>query len=648
MQTELRFNITADASGGISAAKQMGAELGNVGDKSVTTGKMGQGAMESMRSSMYDGRSAAALLGEEMGLRLPLSVDKFLARTDLIGPALASAFEASVFVAMGVALVKLIENFPKLLNSIEDVTMGLGESRAEMQKDADAMDKLGEHARKLRGELSLIGLTGIPKVTKESENAAASLADAERQANVLRGAYESLLRTRQEQEDKVQWQRQHAMPGGMMIGPGIQMGLNAMFGVSEKDLDAAFKAYQAAQDRVRTEIVATAQAQSKVTEETQREQIDAAKKSEAIFRKIAETEYRAAEESQNLLAEMFKKANQQLAVSGETAVRNLIDTMTLMKPPQLETRTPDEYMNKFMPIPQIPDQKQMDEATSGILNLGSAAIKADEEYWNSVRHIGQGTKDMSNAVSTAFTDMADRLAGAIMDWNNFAQSVTNIMKQFVQSMIRMLLEGSFSGGGGGAGAAAGSGILGKLFSGIFGGGGGGGSPIAGIDPLGGASLDTLGPGLGGGAGAATSAATGGGIFGSAGIFGGGAATAAFAGATIMGAGIAIGINKLQKLMTASARRAADRASAILDMQAAGMVSAPVSRTTQSILQTNLAGNMFQETPRTNYNVVINWSSLDAASAKSAIPGIAQALGAALQNGKAAPLSNVLDYSHSMP
>ncbi len=279
---ELVVEVNADqANSGLKALNQ---NISVFERQALSTSRSATGGFDAMtagmarsNTSLREGREAAMLMGEEVGVRLPRAVSRFLAQTDLVGPALATAFEASVFVAMGAGLVKLIEKFPTLLNSIEDFTLGLGESRAELVKDSAEMVKFGEHARDLRNELSLIGLTGIPKLSKESELAAGSLSDAQRQATILKNTYDSLTKARQEQEAKVQWQRKHAIAGGMEIGPGIQMGLNALFGVSQKQVDDAWKAFQTAQDKVRQLTVTTAQAKSKVTEESNKEEIDAAK-----------------------------------------------------------------------------------------------------------------------------------------------------------------------------------------------------------------------------------------------------------------------------------------------------------------------------------------------------------------------------------
>jgi hypothetical protein len=136
------------------------------------------------------------------------------------------------------------------------------------------MEKLGGHARELRNELHLVGMTGMQKLGKESEQAAGNLSDAQRHANVLKGTWESLAKARQEQDDKVAWQRKHAIAGGMEIGPGIQMGLNALFGVSQKEVDDAFTAYQQAQDKVRGLTVTSAQAQSAVVTAATKEIVD--------------------------------------------------------------------------------------------------------------------------------------------------------------------------------------------------------------------------------------------------------------------------------------------------------------------------------------------------------------------------------------
>jgi hypothetical protein len=481
----LQLVVEVDTASGNQNIRQLQTNLAGMGSSASASAKNAADGMERFTGGMgivrresYQARMAAQLLGSEIGISLPRGVRSFLASTESVGPALATAFQGAVVVAMGVAVVGLVEKLPALLNSIEDLTMGLGESRAEMVKDAVEMEKLGGHARELRGELDLIGATGAQKLGKESEQAAANLADAQRKANVLKGTWESLKKAQDEDFTGV------AVTAA--TGSGLQAGIDAIwnyfFGFSQKDVDAAFTAWQQAQDKVRQSTVTTARAESAVVTAATKEivdslemrvkqQLEAAKLLTKEYEKMAGTAKTGAFAGEYNLGDL-KHTDPLAGLIDPERLKGLVDAAKVTE----ELGKSNDTLHESI----LRSKKDY----AGVAQIEIDALNAQEEkyagYGDAVAAIEERKKlvvEQANAeIAKDAQTQFDKTANAIEGFFNrvflTAKSFADVWKQlwtqavgYVTSQFAKMAAGMVMGKGGGGYAAAG---------GSSGGGGGGG------------------------------------------------------------------------------------------------------------------------------------------------------------------------------
>jgi len=124
-----------------------------------------------MNKQAQQSRDAMNLLAYTTGVNLPNSLDKVIAKTKLIGPAMASAFTVLTVVGLGAALLALT---PK----IAEAAQALGGMTEEMKKQAAAQVELNqkqvehvENLRQMRREIDAIGVSGLPLLRKQFSDA---------------------------------------------------------------------------------------------------------------------------------------------------------------------------------------------------------------------------------------------------------------------------------------------------------------------------------------------------------------------------------------------------------------------------------------------------------------------------------------------
>jgi hypothetical protein len=117
---------TRDAEGNVQRVTSALGDMGATGGAGVTkAGDDAQKAFGKIQSAQSQALDASRLLSNELGIGLPRQITKFLASSEAIGPALSVAFNASLVLGMGAAIVAVI---PKLdawldhLRGIEEVS----------------------------------------------------------------------------------------------------------------------------------------------------------------------------------------------------------------------------------------------------------------------------------------------------------------------------------------------------------------------------------------------------------------------------------------------------------------------------------------------------------------------------------------------
>lgn len=106
-------------------------------------------------------QQAVQLLERQIGVQLPSAVNKFIASTTIIGPALSAAFKLTVALVLIDMLLKLPGLFEKLGNAIFDFGGKLKAGEDDVKKFNEVLLKNAEHLKELREEYRLIGLSGV-------------------------------------------------------------------------------------------------------------------------------------------------------------------------------------------------------------------------------------------------------------------------------------------------------------------------------------------------------------------------------------------------------------------------------------------------------------------------------------------------------
>src|SRR5579859_5059594 len=146
-----------------------------------------------------EGREAAVLLTEELGVRMPRALANVLSDTKVIGPALQTAFSGvaiGAFIGLG---VELVDTLAKVI----DKTMGWSEQIKKTKEEQDALTRIvvdgAQTLQRLQEEYQLIGLTGLPRLSKEQQLANEKFKEANTNVEKL---YENLHKLQQLSQEK--------------------------------------------------------------------------------------------------------------------------------------------------------------------------------------------------------------------------------------------------------------------------------------------------------------------------------------------------------------------------------------------------------------------------------------------------------------
>lgn len=153
---------------------QFGRPVGNALDE---MGRKGEQALRRIDKETHRAKDSAELLGRTLGVELPRSLQKVLASSELVGPALSAAFNVAVIGGFAAAVVTLVPRFVEfarvasgageiardklqaVLDRIRDINKELlggpdAAALAALREEMDALDKRREQLRReAEGEL---------------------------------------------------------------------------------------------------------------------------------------------------------------------------------------------------------------------------------------------------------------------------------------------------------------------------------------------------------------------------------------------------------------------------------------------------------------------------------------------------------------
>jgi hypothetical protein len=100
------------------STNSLGKSLKRVQEESKKAGEAGVKNIGEIGEQTHKAREATEILSKTLGVEVPSSLQKILAKTPAVSGALAALFRVSAVVAMGAAVVTLVNNFDEVSNSI--------------------------------------------------------------------------------------------------------------------------------------------------------------------------------------------------------------------------------------------------------------------------------------------------------------------------------------------------------------------------------------------------------------------------------------------------------------------------------------------------------------------------------------------------
>lgn len=123
----------------ITASDESSAAISQVQAKLAAFKAQSAGAGDAMNYSIREARGSVMLLGEEVGVKMNRHLAGLLARSEILGPALASAFSL-------VAAIAFVDVLKRAYESIINVTNAIGGYTEAMKKQDQATIAANEHA----------------------------------------------------------------------------------------------------------------------------------------------------------------------------------------------------------------------------------------------------------------------------------------------------------------------------------------------------------------------------------------------------------------------------------------------------------------------------------------------------------------------
>ncbi|MGH9581046.1 MAG: hypothetical protein ACRD2R_08635, partial [Terriglobales bacterium] len=128
MPAVVEILVTLDEKGVVTGARNIEGGLEKVGQR-------GNVVFTGLSKQQKQANDAAQLLGRTMGVQLPRELNRFLSRSSLLGPLLSTAFNASIVLAFGAAIVALV---PKIKEAAQELGGFTEKMRALEKAAADA------------------------------------------------------------------------------------------------------------------------------------------------------------------------------------------------------------------------------------------------------------------------------------------------------------------------------------------------------------------------------------------------------------------------------------------------------------------------------------------------------------------------------
>lgn len=419
----IRIPITADDqySAALSVAqakvRSFGAESGLAGEK--------------MRTSFHEAKGAAALLGEEVGVKLNRHLRSVLASSQLIGPILNAAFP----IVAAVGFLEVLEHIPDVIKSATDSLAGFTE-----KSQASLQDAIKNNERLLTSFKDISKGYIILQELQKNQLAASGAADKKSIFGGLGEAYAGL--------------------GVIGVISKIRDNIKERNALIDKSLNL--------QDLE----VKVLERQNVLWEEKKKKAEEYGKKVEAAAKRLDETQFRVRQES--------TKVSPSISTTG-----NHIDTFTDLLAMQAEPNQEiaAKYLKHFQDLQAVfaETRRPAELLAISIQNLNDLfrGDTTSETYKRALENIKDRYDEARQAAERFGQEVGHALAEGILmgrSWKNVLDSLIIAFAQLIVKMylLKALQDSSF-------GSSKIGGFFTSLVSG-FGGGKAGGGPVSGGMP----------------------------------------------------------------------------------------------------------------------------------------------------------------------
>lgn len=149
MAATASIEIVVDDQGATQAFRNINAEAAKLGPTLAPVSRISEQTFNNIEGGALKSREAAALFGEELGVKVPRAIRGVIAQSSLLGPAFAAAFS-------GLAIVAFVE----LAKQAFEQLTGMGVAMTNIQKANDAMMQSVASANKI-----LLGPQNLEQIT---------------------------------------------------------------------------------------------------------------------------------------------------------------------------------------------------------------------------------------------------------------------------------------------------------------------------------------------------------------------------------------------------------------------------------------------------------------------------------------------------
>src|SRR6266850_2513948 len=170
MANVAQITIEVDEKGAVTGLNNISNAAKKIDPALEQVGRRGNVVMTGLARDHQKAHDAAALFGRTMGVELPRQLEKFLASSSAVGPALGAAFNVAVFAGFAGVIVDLLGKIPALTDKIFDFTGALKEGEEAQKKLNVQLIEGAQRLRELQDQYNLIGLTGSRQFAQGQQN----------------------------------------------------------------------------------------------------------------------------------------------------------------------------------------------------------------------------------------------------------------------------------------------------------------------------------------------------------------------------------------------------------------------------------------------------------------------------------------------